>query len=110
MRSELKAFDTRDSFVIRNNLSTSRRMSNGGVSMELSLHDLSHSMSTSFRHQKTDNTFCTTTNHTLDPKIIRDLFLQPRSQVKRFKEEVTLAGKAVGRVKGTFKITNIPRL
>ena len=64
MRSELKAFDTRDSFVLRNNLSFSRRMS--GHSMEFSMHDMSLSMST--LRQRESNAF-------YDPKIIRDLFL-----------------------------------
>jgi hypothetical protein len=42
--------------------------------------------------------------------MVRDIFLQPRSQVKKIREEVTLAGKVIGNVKGTFTITNIPML
>ncbi len=64
MRSELKAFDARDSFVLRNNLSISRRMS--GYSLEFSMHDQSQSFAT----MKSKGSAY------LDPMIIRDLFLQ----------------------------------
>lgn len=91
MRSELKAFDTRDSFVFRNSLSMSRRMS--GHSLDV----------TSFQDQSTSG-------RSPDPILLRDLFLHPKSQIKKFQERVTVSGKVVGKIKGTFRIANIPML
>lgn len=68
MRNELKAFDTRDSFVLRNNLSMSRRMS--GHSLEFSINDMSQSVA-SYKH-RLESSY-------LDPMMVRELFLQPRS-------------------------------
>jgi hypothetical protein len=42
--------------------------------------------------------------------LLRELFLHPKSQIKKFSESVTTAGKVIGKVKGTFRISNIPML
>ncbi len=91
MRSELKAFDTRDSFVFRNSLSMSRRMS--GHSLDV----------TSFHDQSTSG-------RSPDPILLRDLFLHQKNQIKKFQERVTVSGKVVGKIKGTFRIANIPMI
>jgi hypothetical protein len=91
MRSEIKAFDARDSYVFRNSLSMSRRMS--GHSLDV----------TSFQDQSV-------VGRSPDPMLLRELFLHPKSQIKKFSESVTIAGKVIGTVKGTFRISNIPML
>jgi hypothetical protein len=99
MRSELKAFAVRDSAVFRHSMSMSRKMS-GNYSLEISaMHDSpSHIQTPIIPKAKPD------------PSSLRDLFLQPSDQVKHFREIVTLAGKHLGKLKGTFKISNLPLL
>lgn len=65
MRSELKAFDARDSFVFRNSLSMSRRISDHSLDV------------TSFHDQSI-------VSRSPDPILLRDLFLHPKSQIKKF--------------------------
>lgn len=94
MRNELKAFDMRDSVLFRQSMSISRKMS-GHYSLEQSTF---HEKSTMGQHKQVDQT------------MIRELFLQPKAQVKTFNEIITHTGKQIGKLRGTLKIYNLPML
>lgn len=108
MRNELKAFDKRDSFVFRQNLSTSRRISTFSYDLssfnDQSRHNQSSSSPINNRAPSSRRL------SSADPSQIRDLFLHQKNQQKTFKEKLTIAGKNIGKVRGTFKIMNLPLL